>query len=448
MIILISFTEQTDQWFEHFEQLSLDGQYEMFLELLDQQVDDEELLKEEVGEFLVELKGELVRNKQYDKAIQLIEKTKEATDDFYQEEYPYISDFAVEYYLYTRDFSKMHQHLGLFKVYPDYGYDLFLPLFNKIMFFKMDETALDLAEEMITPVIESSELIGGAEIELLDMIFYNAFQVFYLTLEEEENSDIQALKETLKKYGYDSSFMNKELPNIIQTFQRIVVNDSVTAEKWRQMTQGNSRDAVRQLYWEFAVYMWKHQHIHFATSAKLWFPFLQMISEKGTLSDFSFSFSDLDELIGKHFYLFSNEEEKGFAIAWGIPKIYDFLYSQHLVDKDMYDNAYHYVEEIKKSLLQFHSDDAWRFNFVHFWGKPLAMDEASWHEEIMFFNDTFNDREMKESKAASKLRKNNSERLSLFDEPLTKGNKQKKKTKNQKAKKKQAKKSRKKNRKK
>ena len=80
---MISYTEHKDQWYEHYDSLPLDGRYEMFLNLLEQDVSDDELIKDDVGNISVDLKSELISEKQYEKAVNLIEKTKESTTKFY-----------------------------------------------------------------------------------------------------------------------------------------------------------------------------------------------------------------------------------------------------------------------------------------------------------------------------------------------------------------------------
>lgn len=414
------------------------------------------MIEDDFGDLAVDLKSDLIRNNQYDKAIHLIEKTKDTAHKFYQKEYPYLGNFAVEYYLYTEELDKFHAHLQPFIANPGHEYDLFVPLYEKIIFYQLDELALQLAEEMHEPIEYSDELIPGAETTLLDMIFYHVWQEFYQSLEKHvDNFDMQALKDTFKEYDYNEALLEEEVPEIVQTLTKIAKDGEealFTANEWVKTVQDNSTDAIRNLYWSFAVYMFKQNNIHFSISKSIWFPYCEMLSKGESLSDFNFAYKDLDELIGQHFGILASDEERGFAVTWGIPYIYDFLNEQELIGKDTYDKAQKHVRDVKSNLLKLYKDEAWRFDFVHTWGKPLSIDEESWEQEKDHFHQTFMNREMKKT-SASGIAPNNGEQLSLFEDLLDeKEGKQNKKAKPSKAakskKRKQAKKQRKKNRKK
>lgn len=335
---MISYIEQKDHWYSHFYTLPTDERYEMFMNLFEQGVSDDELIKDDFGTISVELKSELINEKQYEKAISMIEKTKESTTTFYEKEFPYLSDFAIEYFLYKKDFAKMQEHLQPFIENPGHGYDMFVPLFDKIRFYQMDELALKLADVLEEPIIESDELIGGAEIDLTDLIFYHVFQEFYQTLgQDKETGSIQQLTDTMKKYNYDEEFFDKQLPIIYDALTSLNEDEAIsvfTRDDWANAVQGDSRNALRYLFWSFAVDMLKRGNFHFSLSASIWFPFLDMLSNKKALLEFEFTYKDLEDLISGYMQFFSNKEERGFALTWGIPYIYDFLYDQKLVSKE------------------------------------------------------------------------------------------------------------------
>lgn len=453
---MILYTEQKKQWLRLFSKLPLDKQYEMFIDLLDQNVSDEELIKDDIGSIAVDLKSNLIHNKEYEKAIHLIEMIKEATGTFYQKEFPYLSNFAVEYYLYKNDSDKLHDHLQAFIANPVAGYDMFIPLFDKIMFSQKNQLALKMAEKIYEPVKTSSSLIRGAESEIIDIIFYNAFQEFFLA--EEKNpgaADTQQLASLLKKYDYKDSFFEELFPGLVQTLTGIATGDKeyrITSDSWRKMVQNNSEDASYSFYWSFAVYMLKTRNIHFSISANIWFPYFVMISRAKQLTSFRFTFDNLNDLTDEYFGFLSNQEEKAYAVTWGIPYIYDFLSNQGLIDADIYEESQKHVNAVKKDLIKIHEDDLWSFDFVHAWGKPLSIDDAAWKEEIDLFHHSFIDRDRKKP-AVSEDISNSFNQLSLFDDLLDdrKNNKTKKATPSKAAKKnkkKQAKKQRQKNRKK
>ncbi|MGY0691852.1 hypothetical protein ACW2QC_03555 [Virgibacillus sp. FSP13] len=416
---MISYIEKKEQWYKHFATLPVDEQYDMFMDLLEQNVPDDELIEDDFGSVFVDLKSDLVKEKQYEKAINLIEKTRESTSKFYQKEFPYSSNFAVEYYLYTKDFDKAHAHLQPFITKPGHGYDMFTPLYDKIRFYQMDELALKLANILHEPIMESSELIVGAESDLTNLIFYNVFQEFYTT--SEQNRDMpsyQQLKDTVKKFEFDETLSEGELSEIYHTLTADKETPIFTSNEWDKMVQDNPNRAKRNLYWQFAIYMLKRGNFHFSISANIWFSYCKMLLEKESLANFSFQYQDLDELIGRFFGFFSNEEERGFAVLWGIPYIYDFLRDQQLVTNEVYDRALEYVADIKENLIKLYENDIWRFDFVHTWVRPLSISAETFTEEEKLFHQTFMNRTRKKS-SPSKTGSRSPDQLSLFDDLFT-----------------------------
>lgn len=418
---MISYLTQQAQWYKHFETLPLDGQYEMFLELLEQNIPESELCDDSFVEIAIELKSDLIREKQYEQAIDLIEGIKVSTPMCYQQEFPYLSDFAVEYYLYTKDFEKMHGHLQSFITNPDQNYDLFLSLYSKIRFYRMDELAVNLANELYEPIAESYRLIDNAEMELVDVIFYNLFQEFYQAVEKNEDiPSLQQLENTLRKFDFDDRYFDVELPRIHQSLSAIVATNQApmfTSNDWNRAVQDNSKKAIRDLFWSFAVYMLKKRSVHFSISMDIWFPFSDMLLRNKSITSFKFQYKSLDDLIGEFFSLFGNREEKGLAILWGIPFIYDFLHEQQLIPEETHNKALEHVAAAKEHIFKLYRNDIWRFDFVHEWGKPLAVDEESFSEEEEYFRQTFMSRNRIEitPSQTSQTRKK-SDQLSLFDD--------------------------------
>ncbi|MFS0644396.1 hypothetical protein [Siminovitchia sp. 179-K 8D1 HS] len=438
---------QKEQWFDHFSSVSLEESYEMCMNLLDENIPDDELIEDDFGTISVELKSELIQEKQYEKAINLIEKIKSTTTKLYRKEFPYLSEFAVEYYLFKKKYEKANAHLEPFIKNPDHGYDMFLPLFDKIRFYQMDDLAIKLANQLYKPIKESPELIGGAEFDLLDVIFYHIFQELYEKLEKNEEIDIQQLKATFKKYEYDDTFLDKDFPEIYHTLKTMASRNGAAAftkNEWTHAVHDNAQNAIKTLFWSFAVYMLKRGKFHFSLSTDIWFPFFNMLLERETLQDFKFGYQDVDELTGKFFGFMSNKKERGFALTWGVPYIYDFLFEQELVGRESYDEALRHIDAIKKRLRYLYKEDLWRFDFVHTWVKPLSVSEESFAEEEQRFQKTFLSPPRKTFSSPSAGSKKN-----IFDDLFNEENNRPKKPKAAKKKaRKQASKQRKKNRKK
>lgn len=415
---MISYTEQKQQWYEQYSRVSLEDQYEMIMELLNQAPPDDELINDDFGAVCVDLKSDLIGEKKYDEAIYIIEKTRETTTKFYQKEFPYLSNFAVEYYLYKGDLKKARVHLQPFIDNPNAGYDLFLPLFNKIRFYKMNDLALNIAQIIYEPIKDSTDLISGAEMELVDMIFYNLFQAFYIALENDQKLDLQQLEYELKKYDYDKAFFEVELPRIYQMLKKISeINNSpiFTKNEWMASIKENPIKAMRDLYWSFAIYMLKLGDFHFSISQEIWFKFSNLLMKRKSSSDFSFRHQDLEEVVGDFIGFLSNKEEVGFTFLWGIPYIYDFLEEQQLVSDKIKGQSLQYVETVKKRLMGTFKNDIWRFDFVHSWDKPASVPVEEFTAEQDIFRQSFTE-SRKKTVASSRTVPKIFSQMSMFED--------------------------------
>ncbi|MED4018495.1 hypothetical protein ACWE42_15080 [Sutcliffiella cohnii] len=452
---MISYINQKDDWYKNFFSLSIKEQYDTYISLLDQSVPDDELIRDDFGTIAVDLKSNLINEKKYEEAIFLIEKTKNSTTKFYQKEYPYLSNFAVEYYLYKDDMKNALNHLQGFIDKPHIGYDLFIPLFNKILFYNKHDLALQIAKDIFPQIVHSDDLISGAELELVNMIFFSLFQDYYVALKNGQTPDRQQVEATLKNYDYDDAFFESELPKIHKVLHQIVVSNKkpfFTSEEWKGVTQASLKSTLHDLFWSFAVYMLEEYKIHFSTSYNIWFGFSDFLVRNKTNPDFSFQKHELVKGIDQYFEFMSDkEEEEGFALLWGIPYIYDFLDQQQLVSTQIKEQSLKHVKAVKNRLIKKYEDDVWRFDFVHAWCKPATISSEEFAEEQELFHQSFIKPKIETTKQISKSLESFTP-LSIFDDLFKeevdiRSTKSKQSKAQKKNKRKQAKKQRKKNRK-
>jgi hypothetical protein len=390
-LIMIFYTNQKDHWYEHYMVLASEEQYDMIMLMFDQAPSDDELLNDDFGTITVELKSRLVVAKKYDEAINFIEKIKKVTTKFYQKEFPYLSNFAVEYYLYKGDWEKAQFHLQPFIDNPHSGYDLFIPLYDKVRFYQKNDLALSIAQAMYEPIFNSNDLINGAENELVDMIFYDLFQEHFIALELGQEPSLQHMKAVLITYDYNNDFFEVELPRIHELLNKISKKNELsifTKDEWIMAVQADPIHAFRDLYWSFAIYMLKKVGFHFSISQDIWFTFSQILMKNNSL-EFNFQRQDLENELANKIGLLSNEEEKGIAILWGIPYIYDFLDHRQLVNNEIKNQALIHVKAVKNLLIDTFQNEIWRFDFVHTWQKPESITAEEFTDEKEIFQRSF-----------------------------------------------------------
>ncbi|WKB36957.1 hypothetical protein QS257_09190 [Terrilactibacillus sp. S3-3] len=152
----------------------MEQQYSLFINLLND-LSDDELIKEDIGLIAIELKENFIDEKKYLEFADLIDQIKESKPKFFRKEFPYLNYTAVEYYLYQDDLAKVQAYLQPYIDYPDTGYDEFIPLFNALRYYKKNDLVWTLAKQLVEPVINSPEWIGGAELELVNLILHHLF---------------------------------------------------------------------------------------------------------------------------------------------------------------------------------------------------------------------------------------------------------------------------------
>lgn len=415
---MISYIHKKEQWYKYFSTRSIDEKYKMLFDMLDEHISDNDLIKDSFGDLVVEFKDNLIFRKKFEKAINIIEKIRSSAPVLFQNEFPYLSNFAVEYYLYKDDSKNTLAHLQPFLETPDKGYDLFIPLFNKIRFYKKNDLVLRIVNEILQPIANSPELISGAEIDLVDFTFYNLIQNYYIALKNGQEPKWQKIEETLKKFDYDDAFFDSELPKIQDSLKQIVDNDETptfSQDEWNAASQANFTSAFRDLFWPFATYMLKFGDFHFSISQDIWFTFSQLIKKGKSLADFSFHQSDLEDVLGNFFGFLSNKEEIGFALLWGIPYIYDFLSDQHLVTKAIKEQSLNDVKIIKGKLIEAHKNDIWRFDFIHVWERPATITAEEFSMEMEIFHESFIEHP-KDTGNSSEASYNNYSQISIFDD--------------------------------
>jgi hypothetical protein len=415
---MVSYLQEKDQWYQQYAKLDTIGKFKMYMNLLEQSPVEDELIKDDFGAIAVELKSELINEKMYEDTIHLIEKTKDSTLKFYQKEFPYLSNFAVEYYIFKEDWEKAKVHLQSFIDDPDQGFDLFIPLYNTLRFYNKSDLALSIAHDMYKPVKDSSELMSGSELDFQIVIFYQLFQGHYTALKNGQDIDFSSTKEILLKYGYGDTFFEVELSTIHQVLKKLSENGNpiYNREEWKSVLKVDQQSAKRNLFWSFAVYMLKEGNFPFSVSYDIWHTFFEVLQRKKSYTDFSFQRQDLDTVLSDYLGFLSNREEVGVLLLWGIPYIYDFLAAQQLVETETKEQSLLHVKAVKKLFIggRF-QEELWRFDFVHAWSKPTSVTEAEFTEEQKVFRQSFHERKEKENTLAKKV-ENPFEQLSIFDD--------------------------------
>lgn len=403
---MISYQQEKEEWYNVYHQSGLEDQYQMILKVFKMPSIDEELIQDDFGTILLEIQQSLITERKYEEVIKLIEIIKQSAPIFYNKEAVYLNGFVVEYYLYKDDLEKCYTYLQPYKDNLESGYDIFINLFKKIQFYQKDELAIELAKSLVRPVTDSDGLTGGAEIELVDTIFYQTIQEYYLAQRNEKGETWEKVEDSLKQYNYDEAFFATVLPEIQRTIKQLVRSKEkpfYTQDTWASQVEEEAVKAARDLFWVFAQYMYHENHFSFSMSSKIWFQFFILLNhkKKDPYTDFSFRFRDLTEVVNQYVSFLSFEKASAFAFVWGLPYIYEFLEKEQLVSLKIKEKMSQHIEKMKKQLINTNKSELWQYDFVHVWNRPISITKENCSEEAKQFQESFTKRLEKIKKRSS-----------------------------------------------
>lgn len=415
---MVSYVEQNDEWYDLFQESSLDDQYTMLIEILESIPNDNQLIEEDFATLVLDVQEGLVRYRQFDELVQLAETAKEKTPNFYAEEGPYVNKWMVEYYLFKNEPENYATYLQVFGENPVKAYDLFLSLLKKIRLYLNEGLEMKLIQETYEPVIHSGKLIDGAEADLEDAVFYRTIQHYYLSLRNGEELSWDDVITSLKKYEYEDDLFKEELSHIQSALDRLLQNEGkpfYTVDEWETELLKDPRRTSLDLFWPFAVYMYDYGGFPFSVSHLIWRYYCRLLgsSKIEGFTSFSFNYNVLEELLAEMTGFLSFHDEEAFGLLWGLPYVYDFLEKQQLVTDAVKDRALKHIKKAKGRLMDKYEQDLWQHNYVHTWKKPLSVTEEEFQEEAKIFEQSFS--EKPEKPEAPFVEEKTFSQQSLFD---------------------------------
>ena len=160
------------------------------------------------------------------------------------------------------------------------------------------------------------------------------------------------------------------------------------------------RDAVlRSLFIRFQMRMYDQRQLSFVCSQTIWLIILEFLQNPERLKAkkkantpgkfFNIAQKTLDRHVAQVLSaFFSDRKAEGFTLLWGLPHVYEFLYAEGLIEKNVYDDAIAAISNVKHTLLSEWPRYLWYYSFVHHWGKPAYQSEEDFEAEAKRFADS------------------------------------------------------------
>jgi hypothetical protein len=390
MATMSTFLPDPEQWYSDYEAASPRQRHQMLQSVIEQPLSPEFLETNDLVGILLDMQEELVHHHLWTEALALIAKFQEYQPELYAEEYPFLDQFFVQYYLYTSELEKVQAALVRFKENPAPGIDQMLQILDWLKFYNATEIASDLCRATYATVENSPEVIGGTEAELASVILMALMDSAYRTIQQGQAVDWPQFLAEGQKYGYDAD------SEWIESIQRdlteeIEINEQLFQGMKKQQSQGK---VMRSLSVEFNKYMATEKQVSFICSQGILENLMDFLIDHRQLkkkqlahpdSLFGFSQNQLDRFLAQQIGgLFSLRQAAGFATLWGIPYFYDFLLAKGVIEPKIHQRALTSVTELKKQLIAGFSQ-LWKFDFVHRWLPPDSISQADWDEEAQQF---------------------------------------------------------------
>jgi len=378
------------KWYRAYKKLDDEKKYQYVLETIDCEIPVKFFDNIDFIGIIIHVFDYLKNEKQHEKMIELYDKAyrwKENLDEWF-----YCDKFLINYYLYYNNITEVKKHLDSFLSNPGESLDIFIPIFDKLVYYGHSDLAMDISLHMFDKVKEAHELVAGSEYEFGRIIYMEKLQSIYNDLKRNIPVHRKAIIEYFEKYGYDIELDIDMVMDILSP-----MNDKKPDYDNFQKNKSGFSDFSYALMIKFCRYMLDTKNISFCTSGDIWFialhSFKADLPAKTPKTNFDNVFEldedKYDEEISGRMGFISNKYTCGFAVAWGMIYVYDFLYKYGYISENVYYDALEVIDGIKVEIIKGYANSLWEYDFVYAWKKPDSISDEEFIIEKNLFDDSF-----------------------------------------------------------
>lgn len=376
-----------EQWYTVYEEASVKQQYEMLLDALAQPLTPDIIEDLDLAMLLAMMRDELVHTNQLEKAVALIHALHEQQPELHQEEFPFLDNLLIEYFLYQDDLEQVREGLGQFLKNPAEDIDQTLITLDYLKLYDARILAIELCQAAYEPVKESPKAIRASEMAFSNVLLYDQMQCAYEQLQHGETVDWDAFLEKSVQYGFPKK--PKWMAEIQQNLTTELENNPAFLAQFKR----DRSTALQAISVRFYQYMAEQKQVSFICSSAIWKAVISFLDNRQTLRKklsqpelyFAFEQEELDrsltQMIGG---LLSMAQATGFGLLWGIPYVYDFLLAKQFISNEVYQQAMDSTNALKAMILE-NYPKLWRFDFVHRWQPPDSVSVEAFEAEASQF---------------------------------------------------------------
>lgn len=266
-----------------------------------------------------------------------------------------------------------------------------MPLIDHLQFYECTDVLVELCRKTYTPVARSSEIMGGTERELADIVFVDMIDKVYRLILSGEPVDWEAFTRQAKKYGFIGS---QEMADEIRDH---LTKEMEGGETFAADFRRNREESLDTVVWAFDRYMLDRKGMDFICSHRIMgtvWEFLRERKLRGQKSVspnayFAFAKGDLDSHLGQMAAGFlSTRQAEAVGLLWGIVYVYDFLLSKDIIAGSVHRDVIRSVNSLKTRLMKGFGSTLWQYDFVHRWTPPDSVSDADFAAESERFSKT------------------------------------------------------------
>ncbi len=379
-----------EKWCETYELASQHEKYSLLMEALAEPLSQEIIAECDLGMLLVELKDEFDSNNLIIEFLSVIEKVQQLQPELYAQEFTYLDDLRVEYYLFRNQPELINDCLSQFQANPVSNIDQMISLINYLRYYGVTEALVDLCEISYEPVKNSDDIIPGTEVTFIGIILLDLAEKAYQKLQQGETVDWESIGAVVNRFNPETG--QKWLVDIRHDLTtEIEINQQFFADyKKKQKREKN----LLAFSTNFFKYMATEKQITFITSQAIWESVSEFLGDREPShkqlehpdSYFAFTEQQLDKYLGRLLNtLLSNRRADLVAVIWGIPYIYEFLHQKGIIRKGVCQDAIAASQTLKKRVIKLFETQLWKYDFVHRWLPPNSISETEFANEVSLF---------------------------------------------------------------
>lgn len=375
-----------EQWYTDYEAASVKQQYQLMLEAIAQPISPEVIEELDFGMLLVMMRDELVNHNQIEQALDLIQTVQEKQPTLYEQEFQFLDNFRLEYYLYRNQLDQVHQALQQFIARPADDIDQTLAILDYLVFYNAADLAIELSRAAYLPVQQSQNVVLGTEMEFSAILLHQQIQQAHQQLQAGETVDWKAFQAEATAYGFDNN--SKWVEEIHQQLIHPVQSNPEFFARFKR----DRPEAIRALAISFCQDMAQKQ-FSFVCSYALWETVIEFLEERDLprkkLSQpdayFSFTQDQLDPYVTRKIGGFlSMQQVVGVGLLWALPYVYDWLLAKQMIGETVHQQAIDVATDLKAEFTR-GFPLLWKYDFVHRWQPPDSVSPDAFEAEAQAF---------------------------------------------------------------